>query len=120
MRFSRARNLDIFVRIGLFINPDHWDKKRQRIRNLNQATDNDLINITLDKLSGYMLSRMNRDYIEGALIDEVWVTKTLDDFFHQPEQENMCFLRYCEAPILRKLHLVYKRTKGKAYLSVRL
>lgn len=81
LRFIHGSKLDVFIKSDLFINPKHWDKKKQRVKNMAEATQKDLINATLEKLSIYLIEQMNKDHISGHIIDKSWARNKVADFF---------------------------------------
>jgi hypothetical protein len=50
LRFSNTKAVDIWSPIGVYINPLHWDKKNQKIRNVIEIENRDEINSKLAKL----------------------------------------------------------------------
>jgi hypothetical protein len=102
VRFIRGRSLDTTLRTHIFINPAHWDAKRQRVRNVAAANNREFINATLDKLSLFLLDSYNKD----------WVKKKVLGFFNQGDQKDLYFRDYIESYI-KKAPTIFKRSGNK-------
>lgn len=87
IRFTNSRLTDFMVPTGVFINPDHFDKKNQKIRNLIEIKNRDEINTKLTKLKIHVLDEFNLSYMNGAIIDKFWLQDTVSGFFNRPKQE---------------------------------
>jgi integrase len=112
VRLIRGKTLDVILRTHIFINPAHWDAKRQRVRNVASAIGKDLINATLDKLVCFLLENANKDYIYGIHIDKYWAKKKVLSFFNQGDQKDLYFRDYIESYI-KKAPTIFKRSGDK-------
>ncbi len=79
--------IDIFHKTNIFVNPKHWDKKRQQIKNSLEVKNRDEINIKLSELKISILTQFNTDYIQGEIIDKNWLSEKVNHFFNRPSGE---------------------------------
>lgn len=86
-RFTHTRAIDIFVKTGVFINPQHWDKKHQKIKNVLAVKNRDAINKKLLQLKIDLIDSFNMDYMEGEIIDKFWLEKNITTFFKRPKED---------------------------------
>jgi integrase len=87
VRFSNGRAMDFFTPINVFINPLHWDVKRQKIKNLIEVQNRDDLNSKFQKLKTYIIDEFNNEFTSGEIIDKVWIDKKISDFFNRPKFE---------------------------------
>jgi integrase len=87
MRFSFGRNKDLWVKTNILINPKHWDKKNQKLRNLITIPDRDTYNSNFDKLKIFVFDEYNKAFITGEIIDKPWLEGVVSLFFNRPKQE---------------------------------
>lgn len=88
VRFTNTRAIDFMVPTGIFINPAHFDKKNQKIRNLIEIPNRDEINSKLSKLKIHILDEYNFGYMNGIITDKNWLNETVNKFFNRPKGED--------------------------------
>lgn len=86
-RFTHTRSIDIFMKTNLFINPQFWDKKHQKIKNVLAVKNRDATNKKLLQLKIDLIDNFNIDYTEGEIIDKFWLEKNIARFFNRPKDE---------------------------------
>lgn len=87
-RFVVGRKTNLAIPIGIFIDPSHWDKSHQKVRNLIKIKNRDQINQNLLRLKAHVFENYNTDYSTGEIIDKFWLEKTCRSFFSRPKHEN--------------------------------
>ncbi len=87
VRYSNGRKSDFMVPTGLSINPIHFDKKKQVIRNLIELPNRDAINKKLAKLKIFIIDQSNIDFSQGDIINRQWLKNTTATFFTRPKQD---------------------------------
>lgn len=86
-RFSHSRAVDIFCPLSIMLNPEYWDQKAQRVRNVIVLKNRDLINKNLTLLKLYLLDKSNEAYMSGDILDRQWMQEVINKFFNRPSQE---------------------------------
>lgn len=86
-RFTHTRAIDIFVKTNVFINPQYWNKDRQKIKNVLAVKNRDSINKKLLQLKIDLIDNFNVDYTEGKIIDKFWLKENITSFFGRPKNE---------------------------------
>lgn len=66
------------------VNPDYWDQKGQKIRNVSAVSNRNLINKNLSLLKLHLLDKYNEAYMEGEIIDREWLETAINTFFNRP------------------------------------
>jgi len=87
IRFSNGKMFDITSSTNINIDPKHWDKKNQKIKNVIAIPNRELINEKLALLKLGIINQFNNAYISGDIIDKSWLDKTINDFFNRPEKD---------------------------------
>lgn len=87
VRFTNTRAIDIVVLTGISINPNFWDSKNQKIRNVIEVPSRDEINSKLSKLKIHILDDFNIDYMNGEIIDKQWLEGSIAKFANRPKGE---------------------------------
>lgn len=87
MRFSEGKDLDIWEKTGLYVNPIYWDKPRQQIKKVLDVRNRDEINGDLKKLSVFIIDEFNEAYRTQELINKYWAAAAIKNFFGRPKQE---------------------------------
>lgn len=87
LRFSHTREIDIFHKTQILINPSHWDSKKEQIKNLIAVKNKDEINLKLSELKIRILTNFNTSYIQGEVIDKAWIENQVNKFFNRPDSE---------------------------------
>jgi hypothetical protein len=99
IRYLNGRTIDIDAGIKVFINPEFWDQKNQKIRNVIAFPDRDKINKKLAELKIQVESDANLDFMNGEILNRVWLEKSIAKFYNRPSNELK------KAPELHKLYL---------------
>lgn len=86
-RFVNGRAIDKSVSLDLFVNPKHWDAKQQKIRNVIEVRNRDVVNRKLARLKIEVIDQFNIDFTNGEIIDKAWLSKCISEFFKRPEDE---------------------------------
>ncbi|WP_413512228.1 tyrosine-type recombinase/integrase [Myroides odoratus] len=87
LRFSHTREIDVFQKTQILINPSHWDLKKEQIKNLIAVKNKDEVNLKLSELKIHILTNFNTSYMRGEIIDKVWIANQVNEFFHRPVSE---------------------------------
>lgn len=87
IRFTNTRALDFFVNTGIVVNPNHWDSKNQKIRNLIEIQNRDEINSKLAKLKISVLDEFNLAFMNGSIINQLWLKEVVQKHFNRPKGE---------------------------------
>ena len=87
VRFLQGKLFDLSAGTGIYVNPQNWDKKNQKIKNVIEVKNKEEINSKLAKLKIEILDKFNLDYSNGEIIDKSWINRTVSEFFNQPETE---------------------------------
>jgi integrase len=88
LRFSESREFNTIVATPLQINPQHFSKALQKVRNIVEAENKDEINNKLRKLKTSLIDRYNEDVAEGIFINTQWVKEEVYKFFNHTPKEN--------------------------------
>lgn len=86
-RFIRGREIDIEARIKIFIDPKHWDKENQKIRNVIAVPNRDELNKMLIELKLAIFDAANFDFANGEILNRAWLEKTIAKFYNRPSGE---------------------------------
>ncbi|SED09099.1 Phage integrase family protein [Tenacibaculum sp. MAR_2009_124] len=86
-RFVHTRNYQFRARVNIFINPKFWNSKQQKIKNVLEVKNKNIINKKLNLLRQHIIDSFNECYSEGVLIDKHWLEIQIKDFFQRPQQE---------------------------------
>lgn len=87
LRFINGRAINLNIPINISVDPKHWDKKQQKIRNVIAVKNRDEINRKLAYLKIYVLDEFNLSYINGDIIDKFWLQNIVSNFFNRPINE---------------------------------
>ena len=80
-RFRDGRKVEQRARTGLTVTPDHWNAKKERVKNVAEATYKDFTNEKLDNLRTHVYSHHAKT---DGLISSGWLSETID-LFHNPD-----------------------------------
>ncbi len=81
VRFTHTRKIDIFTPLDIFINNEHWDLKRQKIKNVSAVQSRNEINTKLLKLQVHIFDSFNSANLNGTIIDKLWLQSSIKNFF---------------------------------------
>lgn len=84
VRYLNGRAIDIVAGTKLFVDSKNWDDKNQKIRNVISVPDRDKINNKLIELKAYIFNASNVDFIEGEVLNRIWLEKCISKFFNRP------------------------------------
>lgn len=87
LRLLNGRATDIDAGIQLFIDPEYWDKKNQRIRNVIAVPQRDAINTKLAELKLHVFNSLNMDFANGEILNRIWLEKSIAKFYNRPSEE---------------------------------
>jgi len=83
-RYLNGRAIDIISGTNLFVDPKNWDDKNQKIRNVISVPDRDKINTKLSELKNHIFNAANVDFMEGEILNRIWLEKSIAKFFNRP------------------------------------
>jgi integrase len=86
-RFTNTRAVNFNISTGLLVNPKHWDKKQQKVRNLVEIADRDEMNTKLGKLKIHVIEDFNRSFSKGEIINKEWLERSINEFLGRPKFE---------------------------------
>jgi integrase len=86
-RFSCGRKLNIKRQTGLYVDPAHWNKKQQKIRDVITIENRDELNSKLAKLKIFVIDEYNLAFSSGSIIDGQWLAFTISKFLERPKGE---------------------------------
>jgi len=103
------KNFDVSAKLDLFVVPSDWNEELQLTNSSN------LVNEKLLKLKSAILSRYNEDFVQGQLINSVWLKRVISDIFDRPHDENslICQDKYLYFTDFCKYWLKDKSAKWK-------
>lgn len=93
-RYLNGRKIDILCGTKLFVDPKNWDEKNQKIRNVITVPDRDKINSKLIELKLHIFNTANVDFIEGEILNRIWLEKTISKFFNRPSVDAKKTIEY--------------------------
>ncbi|TDD77166.1 integrase [Flavobacterium caseinilyticum] len=99
IRFISGRSTDTGAGINVFIDPKYWDQDNQKIRNVIAVPNRDKLNSKLSELKIHLFNAVNEDFMEGEILNKIWLEKSVAKFFNRPSNELK------KAPELHKLYL---------------
>lgn len=94
VRYLNGRKIDILCGTKLFVDPKNWDEKNQKIRNVISIPDRDKINSKLIELKLHIFNAANVDFIEGEILNRIWLEKTISKFFNRPSVDAKKSIEY--------------------------
>jgi len=103
------KGFDLSAKLDLFVVPADWNEELQLTNSSN------LVNEKLLKLKSAILSRYNEDFVQGQLINSVWLKRVISDVFDRPHDENslICQDKYLYYSDFCKYWLKDKSAKWK-------
>ena len=87
-RFLHTRKIDIGSNINVFVNPVHWDKKNQKIKNVIAVKNREAINRKLSQLKIDIVDNFNLAFMNGEIIDKEWLVGVVNGFFKRPKEDD--------------------------------
>ncbi len=87
VRFVNGRTIDITSKLHILINPKHWDKKKEKLRNLIEIENKDEMNTRIEMISAQILKNYNNDFMLGETIDKDWLDNTIAKIFNRPMKQ---------------------------------
>ncbi len=91
IRMYHSKLFDFEKPINIFIEPQYWDDKNQRVKRSIYVENNEGINDTLDRLRSHMFSEFNIAMISEVDFDRKWFEKSVASFFGRPEKQTNDF-----------------------------
>ena len=99
-RFLNGRTTDITTTLNIHVDPKNWDAKNQKIKNVIEVRNRDLINRKLQQLKIDIVDAYNLAFFQGEVIDKDWLNEVIANFMkrpkHEKEKENNHTLYYVE------------------------
>jgi site-specific recombinase XerD len=87
IRYVNGKLIDYGAGTKLFVDPKNWDKKNQKIKNVIVVPDRDKINAKLSELKIHIFNAANMDFMEGEILNKIWLEKSIAKFFNRPSAE---------------------------------
>lgn len=94
VRYLNGRAIDIVAGTKLFVDSKNWDDKNQKIRNVISVPDRDKINNKLIELKAYIFNASNVDFIDGEVLNRIWLEKCISKFFNRPSVDEKKNIEY--------------------------
>lgn len=88
VRFMASRELDLFAKTKILINPTHWDHKNEKFRNLIEIRNRDEMNVKFEKLKTHIIEQYNNDFMLGKSIDKPYLENVINSHFNRPKEES--------------------------------
>lgn len=100
VRAVDSKRLDLQTRTGLKVNPDHWNGKKQEVKQKVEALDKDFVNNHLRSLRTYLLETYNIESNTPTIqIGKDWLKQKVNIYFgktNETEDHKIYFLDYLE------------------------
>lgn len=87
IRVAEGKSIDLWEKVGVYVNPDFWDQKKQQLKKFSEVNNLDEINITIKKLEIFIFEEFNSAYITGQVINKIWLAERIKAFFNRPKEE---------------------------------
>lgn len=97
IRFKNGRKFDYTASTELKIEPKHWSKPKQKVKNISGDTSKDEINNHLFDLKKFIIDEFNKDNSTGEYIDREWLKKKISKYFNRPTNESLLDEVYFES-----------------------
>ncbi len=94
------------------INPKHWSKAKQEIKDIAAATDKDKINNNLRELSSFILKSYREDSIKGVLIGSGWLQEIISKKFNKVKETDLSLFGEYGEYFIRNLPNKVNHSKG--------
>lgn len=87
-RFKHANSIDLTCSTSLIVNPAHWSKPKQKVKEIASDKTKNLINKKLEKLKPFLFEKFNETYGEGKPINHDWLKLNTELFFGRSTSTN--------------------------------
>lgn len=87
LRFTHSRQIDVFQKTQILLDPKSWDVKKEIIKNVISVKNRNEINLKIGELKLHIINEFNNSYIQGDVIDKHWVSTKVNEFFNRPSTE---------------------------------
>lgn len=87
LRFKNGRKADYTISTDLKVEPKHWSKAKQKIKNIAGEKTKDEINNHLVNLKKFVIDEFNLDNASGVFINREWLKKKIAKYFNRPSDE---------------------------------
>lgn len=88
LRLAEGKAIDLWEKTGVYVNPDYWEVQKQQVRKVLDVANRDEINSNLKKLESFVNDEFNSAYMNGGIINKIWLTNTVKKFFNRPKEED--------------------------------
>ncbi len=92
IRLKIDKSNDFRRTIPVYINPDYFNNKSGKVRNIAEFTDKQNIQATLDEFQHYLLKRFNKANELGEFINSDWLQECIEDHFNPIEKTDLNYL----------------------------
>ncbi|WP_418604141.1 tyrosine-type recombinase/integrase [Hwangdonia sp.] len=88
LRFKNGRKFDYTASTDLKVLPNHWSQAKQKVKNTNDATYKDEVNLHLFELENFIITEFNSDNSKGVYIDRDWLKTKIANHFNRPVNDD--------------------------------
>lgn len=92
VRLKIDKNNDFRRTIPVYINPEYFNKKSGKVRNIAEFTDKQNIQATLDEFQHYLMQRFNKAIGNGEFINSDWLEEGIGGYFNPVEKADLNYL----------------------------
>lgn len=95
LRFYNGRKFDLKKSTGLFIKPEYWNNTKGQVKQIAKFENKTNLKNELAKLRAFIIEKYNNDFGDGVSIDSRWLSKQIDLFNDQfNENEIITFIDF--------------------------
>lgn len=87
VRFYKGAQVDLSTATELCVKPEHWDYKKQQLRNASSFTNYNSIRNVLLKIETAVYENYQKDFISGVHINTEWLRQIIFKEFNRPTNE---------------------------------
>ncbi len=92
VRLKIDRKNDFRRTIPVYINPEYFNNKSGKVRNIAEFTDKQNIQATLDEFQHYLMKRFNKAHENGEFINSDWLQECMNSYFNPVEKADLNYL----------------------------
>lgn len=83
IRVYYSKDFDVFANTRQSVLPGHWDSKKEKVKNVVDATYKDEVNQQLDQLKAYMRQELPK---MGGKVTKDWVIQAIETYYNGPKE----------------------------------
>jgi hypothetical protein len=88
LRLTNTRKHNYNIPINIFVNPKHWNEKKQNIRNVSSIPNSREMNLKISRLKMNIIQELNTSFLNGEGISKEWLENSIDNFFKKTVNTN--------------------------------